>query len=74
MASKELAEQQPLNLIAERKRRGLGIVEAAREIGISYNSLKLAEAGVEPRSDVAQKIATFYGTNVLAQWPVESAA
>jgi len=67
-------EPQRLNLLEERRRRNLGIVEAHRAIGISYNSLKLAEAGVEPRSDVARKIVEFYGTTVLAQWPVKETA
>lgn len=74
MASKESSPKEPLNLVAERRRRNLGIVEAAKAIGISYNSLKLAEAGTEPRSDVARKICEFYGTTVLEQWPIEKAA
>lgn len=63
-----------VNLVNERKRRGLGIVEASHAIGISFNSLKLAEAGVEPRSDVARKIAAFYGLSIVEQWPAKDAA
>lgn len=66
--------QQTVDLVLERRRRRLGKVEAAKEIGISFNSLALAEAGGEPSRAVQDKIAAFYGLEPLAIWPVEDAA
>jgi lambda repressor-like predicted transcriptional regulator len=60
-----------VDLVLERKRRRLGKVEAAEAIGISFSSLKLAEAGGEPSRKIQDKIATFYGLDPLAIWPVE---
>ena len=65
---------QTVDLVLERKRRRLGKVEAAKAIGISFNSLALAEAGSEPSRAVQDKIAAFYGIDPLVIWPVEDAA
>lgn len=67
-------EHRPTSLAERRRRRKLGIVEAAKQIGIAYNSLKLAEAGVEPRSDVRRKIAAYYGADEFELWPVDETA
>lgn len=67
-----LNEQPPVDLVAERDRRRLGKVEAAKAMGISFYSLALAEAGAKPsRRAVQDKIASFYELDPLAIWPVE---
>ena len=66
-----MAAMGQVNLVTERKRRRLGKVEAAKAIGISFNTLALVEAGGEPRRDVQDKIAAFYGIDPLVIWPVD---
>lgn len=67
-------EPAPVSLVTERLRRRLGKAEAARQIGIAFNSLALAEAGAPVSRKVQDKIAAFYGVDPLAIWPVEDAA
>ena len=64
----------PVDLVLERNRRRLGKVEAAEAIGISFNSLKLAEAGVHVSRNVQDKIAAFYGFDPVEIWPAEGQA
>lgn len=66
--------RQTVDLVLERNRRRLGKVEAADAIGISFNSLKLAEAGAPVSRKVQDKIAAFYGLEPLVIWPAEDAA
>ena len=66
--------RQAVDLVRERNLRRLGKLEAAKAIGISYNSLHYAEEGVEPGKKVQDKIADFYGIDPLVIWPVEDAA
>lgn len=55
-----------------RLNRGLSLNEAARQIGISPNTLAAAESGeVRPWPSSALKIAGFYGYRVTDVWPVE---
>lgn len=73
MASTD-AKPPPVNLVTERRKRRLGKVEAAEAIGISFNTLAIAEAGGTPRKRIQDLIADFYGLEPLAIWPVEDAA
>jgi transcriptional regulator with XRE-family HTH domain len=62
--------QMPINLRAERRRRGLSAAAAAREIGVSEDVLLYAErTGRQPQPENAYKIASFYEVDVLVQWP-----
>lgn len=55
-----------------RVNRGLSLNQAAREIGVSPNTLGAAETGeVKPRPSSALKIAGFYGYRVTDVWPIE---
>ena len=70
----DVSSTEPVDLTTERRRRRLGKVEAARQIGISFNSLALAEAGAPVSRKVQDKIAAFYALDPLAIWPVEGEA
>lgn len=59
----------PINLRDERRRRGLSMQRAADEIGVHKRVLQEAERGSTPRPDNALKIATFFGVDVVTQWP-----
>lgn len=63
----------PLNLRAERLRRGLSAAALARELGISADVVLYAERDPNrrPAPENALKIATFFGVDVLDQWPLE---
>lgn len=55
-----------------RVNRGLSLNAAAAEIGVSPNTLAVAESGeVKPRPSSALKIAGFYGFRVTDVWPLE---
>ena len=65
---------QPINLVAERLRRGKSVVAMAQEIGVADHVLRYAEKGGRPHPENTLKIANFYGVDVVTQWPVETAA
>lgn len=61
----------PVNLRAERLRRGLSAARAAEQIGVSEDVLLWAETtGRRPNPENAHKIAVFFGVDVLVQWPL----
>lgn len=59
----------PINLRAERRRRGKSIRRQAEEIGVSARVLDLAEKGSTPHPANQRLIAEFYGVDVVLQWP-----
>jgi transcriptional regulator with XRE-family HTH domain len=62
----------PLNLRAERLRRGMSARAIAIEIEVSEDVLLWAErTGRRPSPENALKIAKFYGIDVLDQWPLK---
>jgi transcriptional regulator with XRE-family HTH domain len=56
----------PPNLVAERIRRGLGLVDTAKRIGVSINTLRRAENGERVHSKCVAKIARFYDLDPFA--------
>lgn len=61
-----------IDLTALRLNRGLSLSGAAKEIGVSPNTLndaELGERGTHPSSRL--KIAGFYGFQVTDVWPIE---
>ena len=65
---------EPVDLRAERHRRGLSATQAAKEIGVSLDVILHAEKGGRPQPKNALKIAKYYGLDVLTQWPLERRA
>lgn len=60
-----------MNIEAERLNRGLSVVEAAEQIGVSRGTLAKAERGAMVRPRQAKQIADFYGVQVTDIWSVE---
>lgn len=59
----------PVNLRAERRRRGQSLDQAAEESGVTKRVLQNAELGGVPRPENQEKIASYYGLDLLVQWP-----
>jgi transcriptional regulator with XRE-family HTH domain len=57
-------------LVERRVNKGLSLDAAAREIGISRNTLEKAELGGDVRLDVKKKIASYYRVRVTTIWPI----
>lgn len=73
----KLAPAAPVDLRAERLRRGLSAKAAAEAIGepVNEDSLLWAErTRRRPSPANAAAIATFYGLDVMVQWPLDDAA
>lgn len=65
----------PVNLRAERLRRGMSAAAASAEIGVSEDVLLWAErTGRRPSPANARLIASFYEFDVVEQWPLSTPA
>lgn len=63
----------PVNIKAERLRRGLSQEGLAIAVGISVDVIRTAEKGGRPRRpEHAVAIADFFGIDVLQQWPLDA--
>lgn len=62
-----------INLRELRLNRGLGITDAAEQMGINRRTLDRVERDqtARPHASTAYKIATFYGYRVTDVWPLE---
>lgn len=61
-----------INLLAERKNRGLSQHEMARRIGVTRRVYQAAEAGTrQPRGENALAFARFFGRDVTDLWPID---
>ena len=59
-----------INIQAERLRRGMSRAALAVEIGVSEDVIRSAEDGRRPQPGNAVAIATYFGVDVLEQWPL----
>jgi transcriptional regulator with XRE-family HTH domain len=64
-----------MNLRAERLRRGMSAAAAAAEIGVTEDVLLWAErTRRRPNPANAERIAAYYGFDVIEQWPLAEPA
>lgn len=60
-----------IDLRAERVNRGIGVADAAKQMGVHVSILQRAESGEnKPHPRNAFKIADFYGYRVTDVWPL----